>query len=211
MLDHVLLVEDHPIVRMGLRQLITAQWPATTVHEASTLAEALRLLQVTPIPIAVVDLNLPDAAALEAVSSLRKARPDLRLLVLSLHAEEAYARRTLQLGAAGYLSKDRAAGELTRALEHIAAGGRYLTASQAQLLADVALGQSSVDPHEDLSPQELRVMIHLAAGRRLTEIAEMMHLSPKTITTYRTRILDKLGVESNNELVRYCLDRGLSL
>jgi DNA-binding NarL/FixJ family response regulator len=208
-MESILLVEDHPIVRMGLSQLIQQRWPGCVVHEAGSLAEALAQVKACAAPFAVVDLNLPDASALESVVSLRRAAPATRLLVLSLHDEAAYAHRALKLGAAGYLSKDRAGDELIIALERIVAGGRYITGSQAEMLADLALGTGESAPHEALSDQEHRVMVHLAEGRRLTDIAELMHLSPKTVSTYRTRVLDKLHLTSNSELVRYCLAQGL--
>lgn len=210
MTDRFLIVEDHPIVQLGLRQLITGRWPQAVVDGATTLAEAQRSVAATPYDIAVVDLNLPDATGLESVNALRRQSPALRLLVLSLNDEAAYAQRVLQLGAAGYLSKERAAGELVQAIERIAAGGRYITASQAERIADLALGQARLAPHESLSMQEYRVLIYLAQGKRLTEIGTLMHLSPKTVTTYRTRVLEKLQVQTNRDLIQYCLDHGIS-
>lgn len=210
MTDRFLIVEDHPIVQLGLRQLITSRWPQAVVDGATTLAEAQRSVAAAPYDIAVVDLNLPDATGLESVNALRRQSPALRLLVLSLNDEAAYAQRVLQLGAAGYLSKERAAGELVQAIERIAAGGRYITASQAERIADLALGQARLAPHESLSMQEYRVLIYLAQGKRLTEIGTLMHLSPKTVTTYRTRVLEKLQVQTNRDLIQYCLDHGIS-
>ncbi|UCV27026.1 response regulator [Ferribacterium limneticum] len=205
----ILLLEDHPIVRIGVRQLILQRWPDAEVVEAETLAAALELARRDGLLAAVVDLNLPDAEGLESVSQLRKAAPHLRILVLSLNAETAYATRALQMGAAGYLNKDRAAEELVTALERVMAGGRYITDTLAERLADLMAGESSKAPHEDLSAQEHRVLVQLAEGKRLTEIGELMHLSPKTVTTYKTRIFEKLEVSSNAELIRYCISHGL--
>lgn len=205
----ILLLEDHPIVRIGVQQLISRRWPDAEVVEASTLAEALQALREGEPAAAVVDLNLPDTDGLESVIRLRRAAPQLRILVLSLNDELAYATRAMQLGAAGYLNKDRAADELTIALERVMAGGRYITDSVADHLASLMIGESRKAPHEELSPQEYRVLLLLAEGRRLTEIGDTMHLSPKTVTTYRTRVLDKLGVETNSDLVRYCLQHDL--
>ena len=128
--------------------------------------------------------------------------------MLSLNAEAAYAQRVMHLGAAGYLAKDRAGDELVAAVERILSGKRYISATLAELLADRVAG-GAANPHEALSDQEYRVMLLLAAGQRVGVIAEAMHLSPKTVSTYRTRILEKLGVEGNVELARYCLDHGL--
>jgi DNA-binding NarL/FixJ family response regulator len=204
----ILLVEDHPIFRFGVRQLLAQRWPDATIGEAASLAEGLTLARSGAWQAAVVDLNLPDAEGIEVVSQLLRAQPGLRLLVLSLNAEAAYAQRVMHLGAAGYLAKDRAGDELVAAVERILSGKRYISATLAELLADRVAG-GAANPHEALSDQEYRVMLLLAAGQRVGVIAEAMHLSPKTVSTYRTRILEKLGVEGNVELARYCLDHGL--
>lgn len=205
----LLLVEDHPIFRFGVRQLIAQRWPDALIEEAGTLAEALASVRKTPYDIALVDLNLPDSEGIEVVSQLHRAIPGLRLLVLSLNAEAAYAQRALKTGASGYLAKDRAADELIAAIERITAGGRYITASLAEQLADMMSGERTNSPHDELSAQEYRVMIHLAEGRRIADIATAMHLSPKTVSTYRSRILEKLVLASNAELARYCLAHNL--
>ncbi len=200
-----LLLEDHPIFRFGVRQLLAQRWPDAVIAEAGTLAEAISVVRNATIDLALVDLNLPDSDGLEVVAQLQRAAPGLRLLVLSLNAEAAYAQRALQMGAAGYLAKDRAADELIAAVERIASGGRYITASLAEQLADLMAGERKAAPHEELSAQEYRVMIQLAEGHRIADIASAMHLSPKTVSTYRGRILEKLTLASNAELARYCL------
>jgi two-component system invasion response regulator UvrY len=210
MIEQCLLVEDHPIVQLGLRQLISSRWPQARIDATGTLAEAKTLATNSPYDIAVIDLNLPDASGLDTVAGLRRLAPDLRLLVLSLNDEAAYAQRVLQLGAQGYLSKERAATELIQAIERISEGGRYITASQAERIAELALGAGRSAPHEALSTQEYRVLVYLAEGKRLTDIGELMHLSPKTVTTYRARVLEKLRAETNRDLIQYCLDHGIS-
>jgi two-component system invasion response regulator UvrY len=205
----ILLLEDHPIFRLGVRQLIERRWPESQCIEASTQAEALAVVKSQELTLAVVDLNLPDTTGIDVVPKLLRAAPGLRILVLSLNAEAAYAQRILQLGAAGYLTKDRAAEDLVVALERIAGGRRYITDSLAELLFDTAGGQREAVPHETLSSQEYRVMLYLAAGKRISNIAESMKLSPKTISTYRSRVLEKLALSSNAELARYCLQHGL--
>lgn len=206
---NVLLLEDHPIFRFGVRQLVQQHWPAAAISEAGTLAEALALARRIDFRIALVDLNLPDSEGLEVVAQLHRHAPDLRLLVLSLNAEAAYARRALQMGAAGYLAKDRAAAELITALDRLDAGGRYISMDLAEQLADLAAGEAREASHTALSDQEYRVMILLAEGHRVGEIAAVMHLSPKTVSTYRSRIFEKLGLDSNAELARYCVVHGL--
>lgn len=205
-----LVVEDHPIVQLGLRQLIGSRWPSAELDVASTLAEAVTLAAERAYEVAVVDLNLPDAVGLAAITRLRQAAPALPILVLSLNDEMAYAQRVLQLGAAGYLSKERAAAELVTAMERISSGKKYITASQAERIAEMALGQRFQAPHEALSTQEYQVMTYLARGKRLTEIADLMNLSPKTVTTYRGRVLEKLGVQNNQLLYQYCIDHGIT-
>lgn len=206
----ILLVEDHPIFRFGTRHLITARWPDAEVHEAGTLAEALERVRRDDLTIALLDLNLPDANGVEVIARLLRAAPSLRVLVLSLNGEAAYAARALQMGAAGYLTKDRASEELTTAMERVLAGKRYISATLAEALADRVLAARPGLPHEALSTQEFRIVLQLAAGRRISDIATDMCLSPKTVSTYRGRILEKLGVSSNVEIARYCAEHGLA-
>ncbi|MBP8133924.1 MAG: response regulator transcription factor [Zoogloea sp.] len=205
----ILLLEDHPIFRLGVRQLISQRWPDADIVESESLADALKQARADGLQLALVDLNLPDANGLECVSQLRRAAPYLRLLVLSQNAETAYATRVLQLGAAGYLAKDRAPDELIIAIERVMAGGRYISSSLAEQLANLMTGTAQAAPHDGLSAQEYRVMLLLAAGRRVSEIGELMHLSPKTVSTYRARILEKLAVDSNVGIARYCMSHGL--
>jgi DNA-binding NarL/FixJ family response regulator len=200
----LLLVEDHPIFRFGVRQLIAQRWPDAVIEEAGTLADALARVSRSAFDLVLADLNLPDSDGIEVVSQLHRAVPSMKILVLSLNAEAVYAQRALQTGASGYLAKDRAADELIAAVERVAAGGRYITASLAEQLVELISGERRADPHTELSAQEYRVLIHLAEGRRIADIATAMHLSPKTISTYRSRILEKLALASNAELARYC-------
>ena len=204
----VLLVDDHPLVRAGARQLILDRWPDAQVLETGTLGAALDALDGCTL--AVVDLSLPDASGLEALVKLRRRAPTLPVLVLSMHAEAAYAARAVQLGAAGYLPKDRAGEELVTAVQRLLAGGRYIGADLADRLADLLTGASPTQPaHATLSTQELRVALLLAQGRSVSDISQTMYLSVKTISTYRSRALEKLGLTSNAELMRYCLAQGL--
>lgn len=205
----ILLLEDHPIFRFGVRQLIVQRWPDAVIVEAETLVAAIKAVRDNPPDVAIVDLNLPDAEGLESVVQIRRAAPQARVLVLSLNAEGAYATQALQLGVLGYLNKQRASDELLVAIESVLAGRRYITASLADHLANLLTGNKTGLPHLELSVQEYRVLIQLASGRRLTEIGQTMHLSPKTVTTYRARIMEKLGVSSNAELIRYCIEHQL--
>lgn len=208
----LLIVEDHPITRIGVIQLLRARWPEALLDEGQNVAEALvRLAEASPDAV-VMDLNFPDAAGIEGLSRIRKAAPAIPLLVLSAHAEQAYARRCLQEGAQGYLCKDRAPEELVHAVEALLAGRRYITASLAAELANDLAGTNPREraPHELLSSREHRVLLLLAGGRSVSEIAEQMHLSPKTVSTYRSRVLEKLSLHSNVDLAKYCLQYGLT-
>lgn len=208
---NILIVDDHPIVRLGVRQLLQSRWPDATVREAESLAQAVQAVrQITPT-IIILDLKLEDASGLESVQRMRRTCPDVPIMVLSLHEEEAFAFRILQMGAAGYLNKERASEEIVQAVEKVLAGGRYITTSLAQRLAEGMLGDKSEKPlHDTLSTQEYRVLLFLADGKSVGDIAQSMHLSAKTVSTYRTRILDKLGLAGNVDIAKYCISHGLT-
>jgi len=206
-----LIVEDHPIMRMGERQLIERTWPGAVIDEAGTLAEALvQANRAAPTAI-VMDLALPDSTGTDGVSRMLKAVPASPILVLSFNAESAYAARLLQMGAAGYLPKDRAGAELVEALQRLVHGRRYVTASMADHLVDLLGGRAHQTlPHHALSEQEYRVMLSIAAGRPPAQTAEVMGVSVKTVGTYRTRLFMKMKIKSNAELAKYCLQHGLT-
>ena len=201
---NVLLVEDHPIFRFGVRRLLESQWQDVHVHEAETLQAALDALVHSDWDLAIVDLKLPDAVGIEAVAQLRRAARNLRLLVLSLHEESTYARQVMMQGAQGYITKDHAPQHLITAIEQILAGGSYISNEWAKSLAMGTLTPKAQPALDKLGTQEYRVMLQIIAGGRVSEIAARMNLSPKTVSTYRTRIFEKLGVTSNVELAMYC-------
>lgn len=207
---NILLVEDHPLFRLGLRQAVQARWPLARVDEAATLAEAEHRVGRAPDAIAIVDLRLPDAEGIEAVPRLLAAAPDLRMLVMSFHSEASYAERVLGLGARGYLSKGGSAEELLTALELVGAGGRYVSPALARRLAERVVGRRPQAAHEALSDQETRVMLLIAAGKGVGEIAGLLGITGKSVTTYRARLLRKLALDSNVDVAKYCLAHGLS-
>ncbi len=200
----ILLVEDHPIFSFGVRRLLENQWQDVHIHEAQTLQSALDAVSRSAWDLAIVDLKLPDAVGIEAVAKMRRAARDLRLLVLSLHEESTYARQALLQGAQGYLTKDHAPENLIAAIEQILAGGSYISNEWAKTLALGTLNRDVRPALEKLGPQEYRIMLQIIAGARVSEIATRMNLSPKTVSTYRTRIFEKLSVTSNVELAMYC-------
>jgi len=207
----VLIVEDHPIFRIGVKQLLTQRWPDMLIREAGSLGNAIEELKADDWTIGLVDLNLPDANGVEIISKLIKAKPQLKILVLSMNDDVFYAQRVLQFGAMGYLDKNQATTDLIAAIERILNGGRYISPSLAEHLVKRVSGEQTTQLHESLSEQEYRVMMQLAMGKRISEIAEAMHLSSKTVSTYRARVLEKLTIASNAELAAYCIHHGLLL
>jgi len=200
----ILLVEDHHIFRFGVRRLLENRWQDVQVQETETLQCALDAVKHAQWDLAIVDLKLPGAVGIEAIARISRAASNLRMLVLSLHEESAYARQALLQGAQGYLTKDHAPDQLISAVEQILAGGHYISHEWAKSLAMGTLRKDARPALDKLGTQEYRVMLQIIAGARVSEIAPRMNLSPKTVSTYRTRIFEKLGVTSNVELARYC-------
>lgn len=205
-----LIVDDHAVVRSGLRQILQDEFPRAKFGEAGTAAAALARVFKEPWDLVLLDVTLPGRSGLDALGDLRKARPRLPVLVLSMHPEAEFAVRALKAGAAGYLTKQSAAEELIDAVRKALAGGRYITAALAEKLATVLAGGAGAGlPHEDLSDREFQTLRLLAAGRAVKEIAAELSLSAKTVSTYRARVLEKLGVKTTVELLRYALQHGL--
>lgn len=206
----LLIVDDHPVMRFGVRQLVVQRWPDAAIGEASCLTQALEQVRAADWELVVLDLSMPDTSGLEGLVRLHRAAPRTRLLVLSMHDEAAYAARALQLGAAGYLTKEHATTELVAAIERVRGGQRYISSDLAARLADLLSGEAPARaPHETLSAQEYRVLLLIAAGRSASEIADAMHLSVKTVGTYRSRIIEKTGLANTAEIARYCSEHGL--
>jgi two-component system, NarL family, invasion response regulator UvrY len=207
----ILIVDDHPIMRLGVRQLIQSAWPTATIDEATSIEEAAAHAARGPLQLVILDLSLPDASGLEAPARMLRLVKDTPILVLSLNAESTYAARLMQMGVAGYLPKALAAHELVTAARRLVEGGRYVTPALADRLLDMLSGERpDALPHERLSAQEHRVMQLIAAGRSPAQIAEAMHLSVKTVSSYRARILTKAGWANNTELTKYCVQHGLT-
>lgn len=201
----VLLADDHPIVRDGLRRLLAADPHFEVVAEAADGDEALALVRANDYDVAVLDMSMPGLSGLDLVKRLKLERPALRVLVLSMHGEQQYAARALKAGASGYVNKDTAAEQLLGALRKVAAGGVHVSdAAAASLVAGAGAA-----PHEALSDREFEVLRLLAQGLTPTEIGERLHLSVKTVSTHKSRAQDKLGVAGTAELVRYALENKL--
>ncbi|MCD6282825.1 response regulator transcription factor [bacterium] len=205
----VLIVDDHAIVREGLKQIL-AEIPGMVVAgEATTGEEALETIESQYYDVVVLDISLPDMSGLEILKQIKARHPQLVVLMLTIHPEEQYAVRVLQAGASGYLTKDTAPDELAAAVKKVAEGGRYVSPTLAEKLAFDLGPKAKAAPHESLSDREFEVLVMMASGKNVTKISEELHLSKKTISTYRRRILDKMGMETNAELIRYAVENEL--
>lgn len=208
-LHSILVVDDHAVVRRGLRQVIADEYDDVLVDEASTGQGALDAVQRRDWDAVLLDINLPDKNGLDVLKEIKVVRPALLVLILSHHSEEQYAARAYKAGAAGYLTKDSAAEELVAAIRKVLSGGRYVSSSFAERLAGHLSGEAGAEPHEILSDREHLVLCQIASGKTVSQIADELALSVKTISTYRARLLDKLQLANNAELMRYAIDRRL--
>ena len=205
----ILIVDDHSIVRQGMKQIITQVPGMVIAGEAATGHEALNLIRDTAYNIVVLDISLPGRDGLEILKDIKRERPDLPVLVLSMHSEEQYALRVLKDGAAGYITKGSAAEELVKAIRTIAKGRKYITASIAEKLTLQIDVDYRKPVHEKLSDREYQVMCMIAAGKTVKEIAVELCLSAKTVSTYRSRVLEKMNIKTNAEIIHYALKQGL--
>lgn len=204
----ILIGDDHAIVRRGLKQIVEES-SEMVVDEAKNGQEVLEKTRTIDYNILVLDISLPDRSGLDILKHLKTVKPDLPILILSIHPEEQYAVRVLRAGAAGYLSKDSAPDELMAAIHKVSQGGKYVTASLAEKLAFDLEKFTKTALHEILSDREFQVMCMIASGKTVKEIAESLCLSVKTISTYRTRILDKMGMKNNAEITHYAIKNQL--
>ncbi len=205
----VLIVDDHAVVRRGLREIVAEAPEMAVADEAASGAEALRLVRDADYDVVLLDLALPDLNGLDVLRQIRAERPAVRVLILNVHPEEQYAVRALRSGAAGYLTKDSAPGELVEAIRQAAAGSRYVSRPLAERLAALLAGEAPPDPLAALSDREFQVLRMLGAGRTVGEIAAALSLSDKTISTYRGRLLLKLRLSTTAELIRYAIEHDL--
>lgn len=207
----IAIVDDHEIVRAGFREMLAEETDLQIAFEAASGEEALALLRDTPCDVALLDLSLPGQSGIDVLRTLRLRRDGPRVLVLSGFPEERYALAMLRNGADGYIGKDCDRDELIRAIHTVAQGRRYVSARVAELLADELAGDASGPAHLQLSERELQVFLRLARGESVSAIAEALNLSVKTVSTYRSRLLEKLDVASNAELAAYAIRHGLIL
>jgi two-component system invasion response regulator UvrY len=205
----IIVCDDHPVVRQGLTRIIQSGINVAQVREADGGQMLLDLLRDQPSDLVLLDVTLPGRSGLDVLRQLKQERPRLPVLVLSVHPADQYAVRALRAGASGYLTKDLAADELVNAVRLVTHGERYLTPAVANRLADALERPVDECPHEELSDREFEVLGLLGAGKKVKQIADQLCLSYNTISTYRSRILTKLGLKTDAQLVRYALQHGL--
>ena len=205
----VLIADDHAVVREGLKRIVAQNADMTVAGEAGTGHEVLEFVRARECDVVLLDLSMPGKDGLETLKELRANKPHLPVLVLSVYPEDQYAVRLLRAGASGYLTKESAPEELVAAIRKVSRHGRYVSASLAERLASFLDSSDDRPPHERLSDREYRVMIMIASGRTVGEVADSLCLSVKTVSTYRARALEKLNMRTNAEFAFYAMKQGL--
>ncbi len=208
-MTRILIADDRTRVREGLKQILSATPELEVVAEAMDGDQALAHVRSTEFDLALLDMSMPGLSGIDLIKRLKLERPKLRILVLSMHGEQQYAVRAFKAGASGYLTKDSASDQLVAAIRKIAAGGVYISAAAAEQLAMGAMDAPGELPHRSLSDREFEVFRLLVAGTSITDIADGLHLSVKTVSTHKTRILQKMNMASTAELVRYAVENKL--
>jgi two-component system invasion response regulator UvrY len=208
-MTRILLVDDHAVVRRGVRDILTEALGKVTFGEASKPSEAMDCLSQVEWDVVVLDISLPGRGGLDALRDIKRLYPTLPVLVLSMHAEDHYALRALRAGAAGYVNKESAADELAGAVRKVLSGGTHVSVRLAETLAKSLRSDTTRPVHERLSDRELEVLRGLAAGKTVKQIGAELALSEKTVSTYRTRLLEKMQMRTNAELIQYALREGL--
>jgi two-component system invasion response regulator UvrY len=205
----ILIVDDHPVVRRGLKQIIAETTDIVVAGEAADGLEALTKVGAGDYDVVLLDISMPVKNGIDVLAQLKYERPKLPVLMLSMHPEEQYAVQALRAGASGYLTKESAPNELVGAIRKVSTGGKYVSASLAEKLASIVQKGYEELPHQTLSERELHVMRLIASGKTVSEIAEELSLSVKTISTYRSRILKKMQMKNNAQLTRYAINNSL--
>ena len=205
----ILIADDHPIMRQGIRQILADLPGETNIEEAGGAYELFQKIGNTVFDVIILDISMPGRSGLDILMDIKVKHPSIPVLILSVHSEEQYALRTLKSGASGYLTKDSALEELPRAVRKVLSGGKYITSSLADKMADNLLEGSDMPLHHQLSNREYEVLCKIAEGKNVNIIADELFISEKTVSTYRSRILEKMKMKSNTELIRYALKEGL--
>lgn len=205
----VILCDDHALIRRGIRDTLADADDIDVVGEASDYGELRTLLRDKSCDVLVLDINLPGRSGLDVLHVLKEEGSTLRVLVVSMYPEDQYAMRALKAGASGYLNKGSDAAQIVAAVRTVAQGKKYVTPEMAQMLVDNLNSPTQEDAHQKLSDRELQTLVMIASGKRLSDIADQLLLSPKTVSVYRARVLEKLGLTNNSELTVYAIRNGL--
>ena len=205
----ILVVDDHAVVRRGLRQILAETSDLHVAGEAGTAAEAMQKVGDERWDVVVLDVGLAGKSGLDLIADIRKLRPEARVLVLTMFSEEQYAVRAIRAGAAGFLTKESAPDKLVDAVRKVAGGGRFITPELAETLASMVAGEGAGKPHERLSNREFEILKLIGSGKTVSQIAEDLTLSVKTVSTHRTRILRKMDMKTNAQLTHYAVKSGL--
>jgi len=208
-LIRVLIADDHTIVRRGVKQLLAVEPGVEVVAEASDGTEALDRLREKKVDVVILDISMPGRSGLDTLKELKRLYPAISVIVLSMHPLDQYAVRVLRAGALAYITKESAPEELLQAVQKAYRGGRYITAELAELLADYVEKGDIEEPHKLLTDREFEVMLMIASGKGVSEIARELSISVKTVSTYKGRIVEKTGLASNSEITRYSIERDL--
>lgn len=206
----IVIADDHSIVREGLKRIVSSIEGMEVTGEAGNGTEVMQRVRELTFDVLVLDLSMPGRSGMELIKLIRSEKPQLRILVLSMHQESQYAVRAIKNGASGYLTKESAPGQLEQAIRKVASGGAFISAEVAEQLALGAMPGSQAVPHESLSNREFEVLQLLVADVSMTDIATKLNLSVKTVSTHKTNLMQKMGLQNQNELIRYALKHGLS-
>lgn len=205
----ILLTDDHAVVRQGLKLILADRFKRAVFGEARNAQEAFASVAREKWDVVVLDVTMPGRSGLEVLKEIKRLRPKMPVLILSMHPEDQFAVRMLKTGAAGYLTKESAGAELVGAIEKVVAGGRYISSSLAERMASYLDMDVQKAPHERLSDREFLILRMIASGKIVSQIAKELSLSVKTISTYRARVLEKMDLKNNAELTRYAMQKGL--
>lgn len=205
----VSIVDDHELVRQGISLILGQTKDVSLIHECSSVDLVLPLLKQVCCDVLLMDISMPGVTGLDGIEIIKQVYPELPILMLTMHDESQYGVRAMQLGASGYLTKDNAPAELLKAIRSVVSGKKYISSEFSEMIAMTMFGDATMILHDRLSKREFDVLLLLAKGVSPTDISQQLDLSIKTVSTYRTRILDKLHLTNNVDLVRYCLDHQL--
>ncbi len=201
----ILIADDHPLIREGFKKILDREVGLTVAGEATNANEVFTFLRKHPCDLVVLDITMPGRSGLDILEDIHRQHPEVKILILSIHPESRFAIRALKAGAHGYLTKDSAPEELVTAIRKIQQGDKYISPQLAQHIAHRLGPEQAVLPHERLSNREMEVFLNIAAGKTIQEIANALNVSPSTVNTYRNRILEKMGLKSNADIIHYAM------